>query len=96
MKAVLKIITASVAIAAVSLLAGCDNASCIRAQKDWESEMSGLNREVIVYSATGTEIWRFTGKFDVDYTDERILFDDENRKRHTIYFKNGTVIINEI
>ncbi len=44
----------------------------------------------------GDEVWRFSGKFDIEYSSGRILFDDENNKRHTIYFENGTVIINEI
>lgn len=76
-------------------LTGC--ASCDRMSKTIDSNMgNGLNREVIVYSATGAEVWRFQGKFDIDYAGNRLLFDDENNKRHTIYFQNGTVIINEI
>lgn len=59
------------------------------------------DREVIVYSAAGEEIWRFEGKFNVrsfsaSYADGYFLFKDENGKNHSIYFENGTVIINEI
>lgn len=79
----------------IAMLTGC--ASWDRFKKSQESEWgNGLNREVIVFSATGEEIWRFEGKCDIDYSSERILFDDENNKRHTIYFKGGTVIVNEI
>lgn len=89
-----KVIKAALAIFLVLTLTGC--ASCDRWMKTMDSEYgNGLPREVIVYSATGEVIWRFNGKFDVDYTDGRILFDDENNKRHTIYFQNGTVIVNE-
>lgn len=56
----------------------------------------GIEREIIVYDMEGDEIERFRGKFDVDYGDERIMFDDENGNRHVIYFKSGTVIVNEI
>lgn len=68
-----------------------------RQKKDIESEYSGgLKRELIIYSATGEEVWRFVGKFDIEYSNGRILFDDENDIRHIIYFQNGTVIVNEI
>lgn len=91
-----KILIAGLTIAILcATLAGC--ASVEREIKSLESEFNnGLNREVIVYSATGEEISRFKGKFDIEYQDGRVLFDDENGKRHCIYFENGTVIVNEI
>ena len=91
-----KILIAGLTIAILcATLAGC--ASVEREVKNWESELNnGLNREVIVYSATGEEISRFKGKFDIEYQDGRVLFDDENGKRHCIYFENGTVVVNEI
>ncbi len=93
---VIKVFAAVAAALALVTLTGC-GASCARFQKTWDSNMDGgLNREIVVYSATGDEVWRFSGKFDVEYSSGRILFDDENNKRHTIYFENGTVIINEI
>ena len=49
-----------------------------------------------MYDMDGDELEYFRGRFDVDYEDERIMFDDENGNRHVIYFKSGTVIINEI
>ena len=57
---------------------------------------NGIEREVIVYDMDGDIIQTYTGKFDIEYEDERILFDDENGLRHVIYFKTGTVIVNEI
>lgn len=95
-KNIKKIIVMAALVASVVTFSGC-GASWERQKKDWDSEFSnGLNREVVVYSATGVEIWRFTGKFDVDFSENRVLFDDENNMRHTIYFQNGTVIVNEI
>ena len=83
-------------VASVTVLSGC-GANWERQKKNWDSEfLGGLNREIIVYSATGAEVWRFIGKFDVDFSEGRILFDDENNMRHTVYFQNGTVIVNEI
>lgn len=68
-----------------------------RALKTQDSNFhGGIEREIIVYDMEGDEIERFRGKFDVDYGDERIMFDDENGNRHVIYFKSGTVIVNEI
>ena len=45
----------------------------------------------------GDLIHEYTGKFDIEFNDnERILFDDENGNRHVIYFKTGTVIVDEV
>ena len=35
------------------------------------------------------------GKFNVDYNNSRIIFDDENGKRHIIYYSVATVVIDE-
>lgn len=68
-----------------------------RAMKTQDSNFnSGIEREVVVYDMNGDIIQTYTGKFDIEYEDERILFDDENGLRHVIYFKTGTVIVNEI
>ena len=76
-------------------LTGC--ASCDRMKKSWSSDLSGgLSREVIVCDCVGNKIFEYKGKFDVDYKSERILFDDENNNRHVIYFKTGTVVVNEV
>ena len=67
-----------------------------RAFKTQESNLNkGINRTVEVYDATGNLLKTYEGKFDVDYDDDRIIFDDENNKRHVIYYPTGTVIIDE-
>ena len=68
-----------------------------RAFKTQKSDLEGgINRDVKVYDATGGLIKEYSGKFDIEYDDDRILFDDENGKRHTIYYPTGTVIIDEV
>lgn len=72
-------------------------ASGKRAFKSQESDFNyGIERSVEVYDATGNLLKTYSGKFDVDYDDNRIIFDDENNKRHVIYYPTGTVIIDEI
>ena len=72
-------------------------ASGARAIKTQESNLSmGIKRQVEVYDATGNLIKEYQGKFDIEYDDDRILFDDENGHRHIIYYPTGTVIIDEI
>ena len=56
----------------------------------------GLNRVVEVYDVNGQLIKSYKGKFDIEYEDERILFDDEDGNRHIIYFKTGQVIVDEV
>lgn len=68
-----------------------------RAIKTQESNFNeGLKREVKVYSMDGKLLEEYTGKFDVDYDDDRVIFDDEKGNRHIIYYPTGTVIINEL
>lgn len=74
-----------------------NTASGKRAFKSQESNFNfGIERSVEVYDATGNLLKTYSGKFDVDYDDNRIIFDDENNKRHIIYYPTGTVIIDEI
>lgn len=71
-------------------------ASGQRMQKSWVSEVSnGIERTVTVYDINGKVIKQYSGKFDVDYDESRIIFDDESGKRHIIYYTTGTVIIDE-
>lgn len=68
-----------------------------RALKTQDSELNGgITRQVLVYDMDGDLITSYTGKFDIEYSDERIMFDDENGDRHIIYFKSGTVIVDEV
>ena len=67
-----------------------------RAYKSQESNFNyGIERTVEVYDATGNLLKTYNGKFDIDYDDNRIIFDDENGKRHVICYPTGTVIVDE-
>ena len=68
-----------------------------RALKDQQSNFSaGIQREVKVYDVNGKLIEHYEGKFDVETDhDSYILFDDEEGKRHIIFYKTGQVIIDE-
>ena len=68
-----------------------------RALKTQESNFNnGINRKVTVYDMEVDVIQEYEGKFDIEYNDDRILFDDENGLRHVIYYPTGTVIIDEV
>lgn len=68
-----------------------------RALKTQDSNFNaGIERRVEVYDVEGDLIREYEGRFDVTYDDDRILFDDENGKRHVIYYSTGNVIIDEI
>ena len=74
-----------------------NTASGQRAIKTQESDFNmGIDRKVCVYDVNGGLIKEYEGKFDVDYDDDRIIFDDENGLRHIIYYPTGTVIIDEV
>ena len=67
-----------------------------RAFKTQESNFGdGIERVVRVYDVNGELIETYDGKFDITYDDDRVLFDDENGKRHIIYYPTGTVLIDE-
>lgn len=72
-------------------LTGC--ASWNRNWKSFTSDISGgLDRTVIVYSYTGEEICRYTGKIDIEQNDSKVLF-DVNGKRVSLY--NCVVVVEE-
>ena len=71
-----------------------------RAIKDLQSEMnSGIERTVQVYDVSGELIKEYSGKFDVETGNSNgttyIVFDDENGKRHIVYYTTGTILIDE-
>lgn len=77
-----------------------NTASGQRAFKDQESNFeNGTNRVVTVYDINGEVIKQYDGRFDVETGNidnaPYVLFDDENGKRHIIYYTTGTVIIDE-
>lgn len=86
-------------IIAVFVIAGIiflNRASLNRWLKDRQSQYSnGIQRSVFVYDMEGDLIQEYHGKFDIEWSDDRLRFDDENGKRHIIYFKSGTVIVDE-
>ena len=85
----------------VALFAGMywfynNTASGLRAFKSQDSQLgNGIERTIVVYDINGEEVEHFEGKFDVTYDSERILFDDQNGKRHVIYPGFGIVVVNE-
>lgn len=61
--------------------------------KSFTSEWTGgLDRTCVVYSMTGSEIKRYSGKFDLKQSENQLLFDLDG-KRHII--RNATVICDE-
>lgn len=73
-----------------------NTAAGTRAKKSIKSDLeNGIERSVKVYDVEGDLIQQYDGKFDLTYDSSRILFDDENGKRHIIYYTTGTVIIDE-
>jgi hypothetical protein len=89
------VLCAAVIIVAVIIYSGTESGK--RAYKDQESNFSsGITRTVTVYDFNGEIIKQYTGKFDVETGNaDYILFDDENGKRHIIYYTTGTIIIDE-
>ena len=68
-----------------------------RAIKTQESNFGGgITREVKVYDVEGDIIATYKGRFDIEYDNDRILFDDENGNRHIIYYPTGNVIVDEV
>lgn len=77
-----------------------NTASGQRAFKDQESNFeNGTERVVTIYDVNGEVIKQYDGRFDVETGNvdnaPYILFDDENGKRHIIYYTTGTVTIDE-
>ncbi len=67
-----------------------------RALKSQKSNFSGgIERTITIYDINGEVIKTYDGRFDIDYNSERIIFDDENSKRHIIYYTTGTITIDE-
>lgn len=64
--------------------------------KNIESEFgNGLNRIVKVYSVDGKLLETYEGKIDIDYNDNRVIFQVNGGNRIAIYTKTATVIVEE-
>ena len=69
-------------------------------QRSWKTLISNvagnIERVVTVYDLNGEVITTYEGNFDIDSSkDKKIMFDDQEGKRHTIYWTTGTVVIDE-
>lgn len=68
-------------------------------QRSWKTLISNvagnIDRTVTVYDMNGEVITTYEGNFDIDSNETRIMFDDQDGKRHTIYWTTGTVVIDE-
>ena len=93
-------------VCAVFTIAGClgitlwqlNSESGKRALKTQQSNLNGgIVRTVKIFDMEGDEIAKYEGKFDVEHEsgDNRIMFDDENGKRHVVYYTTGTVVVDE-
>ena len=68
-----------------------------RAIKTQQSNFGGgIERCITVYDVEGDVIAKYEGKFDIEYDNDRILFDDEDGLRHIIYYPTGNVIVDEV
>lgn len=71
-----------------------------RALETFGSEtQGGITRSVRVYDLNGKLIESYEGRFDIEYDEERIMFDilqdDGTYQRHQIFNTTGTVLIDE-
>lgn len=88
------IVALAICVALAWFLYGTESGS--RALKDFQSDVGGgIERTVTVYDMEGDVIAEYSGKFDVESDNEKIKFDDEDGKRHIIYFTTGTITIDE-
>ena len=69
-----------------------------RWKKLLDSEFKGgITREITVYSEGGEVIFSNSGKFDVEYSDGRLKWIDQDGKVQIIYLGNSaTAVVNEI
>lgn len=75
-------------------LTGC--ASWDSALKDFESETKGgLKRIVKVYSVDGQLLSEYEGRINIEYDDNRVIFQIDGDKRVAIYTKTATVVVEE-
>jgi len=79
---------------------GNNTAKGKRTLKDQNSDFNnGISRTLTIYDFKGQQIKQYSGKFDVETGNKDkvpyIVFDDENNKRHIVYYTTGTIIIDE-
>lgn len=90
-KLFLSVVIVCVAVVGTVCLQGC--ASCSRAAKTFNSNMSGgLDRTVTLYDNTGNVIDSWEGKIDIQYQDGRTLFDLDEQQ---VTITGGIVVVEE-
>lgn len=83
-----------VTILLVVTLSGCS--SLDSSMKDLESEFgNGLNRVVKIYSQNGELLGTYEGKINIEYDEDRVLFQVDRGKRIGVYSKTATVVVEE-
>ena len=89
-----KIKLIAICLMSIFLFTGC--ASLNKWSKNWESELgNGLNRVVKVYSIDGKLLETYEGKIDIDYEDNRVLFQIDGGNRIAIYGETAIVVVEE-
>lgn len=64
--------------------------------KDFQSEFgNGLDRIVKVYSVDGKLLETYEGRIDIEYDDNRVMFQINGGDRIAIYTQTATVVVEE-
>ena len=78
--------------AAALTIPGC--ASCSRMGKSVESNVGGgLDRTVTLYSNTGEELRKWSGKIDLEDDSDEVLFDLDGKR---VVIQGGIVVTEEV
>jgi len=56
----------------------------------------GVEKIITVYDTDGDVLEQYRGKFDLEYGDECITFNDIGGNRHLISYSSGTVTVHEV
>lgn len=65
-----------------------------RTIKGWQSDYGdGLERQVTIYSETGEILYEDEGRFDIEVSETRVKYIDENGKLQLIYLGNSATAI---
>lgn len=85
---------AAVALIIWWIVAWNSTESAKRFWKSWESNWEGgIERTVTAYSYTGEQLGSWSGRFDLEEHEDRVVFDDEDGNR--VIIRGGIVIAEE-
>ena len=74
-----------------------NTASFKRGFKTFTSNLSGgIPRVITVYDSNGKEVKTYEGTADIEVSNDRLLWEDENGLRHQIILGGGFVTIDEV